>query len=61
MMQSLNAALTRFVEQQDLYNEAYGLFQNHDLRPRALAVQPEVDKRISLLRNSSTSIVTTRW
>ncbi|WP_229729653.1 hypothetical protein [Paenibacillus silvae] len=48
MMQSLNAALTRFVEQQDLYNEAYGLFQNHDLRPRVLPVQPEVDKRIFL-------------
>ncbi|MGQ8872688.1 hypothetical protein [Paenibacillus sp. TSA_86.1] len=47
-MQSLNAALTRVVEQQDLYNEAYGLFQNHDLRPRALPVQPEIDKRISL-------------
>ncbi|MBY0205816.1 MULTISPECIES: hypothetical protein [Paenibacillus] len=47
-MQSLNAALTRFVEQQDLYNETYGLFQNHDLRPRVLPVQPEVDKRISL-------------
>ena len=47
-MQSLNAALTRFVEQQDLYNEAYGLFQNHDLRPRVLPVQPEVDKRIFL-------------
>ncbi|MCP1132483.1 hypothetical protein NKT34_04220 [Paenibacillus polysaccharolyticus] len=47
-MQSLNVALTRFVEQQDLYNETYGLFQNHDLRPRVLPVQPEVDKRISL-------------
>ncbi|WP_434749962.1 hypothetical protein [Paenibacillus amylolyticus] len=48
MMPLLGAALTRFVEQQDLYNETYGLFQNHDLRPRAFPVQPEVDKRISL-------------
>lgn len=47
-MQQLKLALTRFVEQQDLYNEAYGLFQNHDLRLRVLPVQPEVDKRISL-------------
>lgn len=47
-MQQLKLALTRLVEQQDQYNQAYGLFQNHDLRPRVLPVQPEVDKRISL-------------
>ncbi|SCX85545.1 hypothetical protein SAMN05720606_101239 [Paenibacillus polysaccharolyticus] len=47
-MQQLKLALTRLVEQQDLYNEAYGLFQHHDLRPRVLPVQLEVDKRISL-------------
>ncbi|MCW3791523.1 hypothetical protein OM416_08025 [Paenibacillus sp. LS1] len=47
-MQQLDAALIRFVEQQDLYNEAYGLFQNHDLRPRELHHHPEVDSRISL-------------
>lgn len=47
-MQQLKLALSRLVEQQDLYNEAYGLFQNHDLRSRVLPVQPEVDKRISL-------------
>ncbi|WP_145323556.1 hypothetical protein [Paenibacillus xylanexedens] len=47
-MQQLDAALSRFVEQQDLYNEAYGLFQNHDLRPREQHHQPEVDARIPL-------------
>ncbi|MBR2565548.1 MAG: hypothetical protein IKE29_13110 [Paenibacillus sp.] len=47
-MQSLNTALSYFIEQQDLYNEAYGLFSNHDLRPRTHSVQPEVDKRIPL-------------
>lgn len=47
-MQQLKQALTRFIEQQDQYNEAYGLFQNHDMRPRVLPVQPEMDKRISL-------------
>ncbi|MEC0124482.1 hypothetical protein [Paenibacillus pabuli] len=47
-MEQLNAALTRFVEQQDLYNAAYGLFKNHDLRPREQPCQPEVDERIPL-------------
>jgi|GEM_PF-1283773 len=47
-MQQLDAALSSFVEQQDLYNEAYGLFQNHDLRPREQHHQPEVDTRIPL-------------
>ncbi|CAI6076122.1 hypothetical protein PAECIP112173_02409 [Paenibacillus sp. JJ-100] len=47
-MQSLNTALSYFIEQQDLYNEANGLFSNHDLRPRKHPVQPEVDKRIPL-------------
>ncbi|WP_433921672.1 hypothetical protein [Paenibacillus taichungensis] len=47
-MEKLNAALIRFVEQQDLYNEAYGLFKNHDLRPREQHRQPEVDERIPL-------------
>ncbi|MFC9709387.1 hypothetical protein ACFTRD_14670 [Paenibacillus sp. NPDC056933] len=47
-MQQLNAALIRFVEQQDLYNEAYGLFKNHDLRPREQHRQPDVDERIPL-------------
>jgi hypothetical protein len=47
-MQQLEAALTRFVEQQNLYNEAYGLFKNHDLRPLAQHHQPEVDERIPL-------------
>jgi hypothetical protein len=47
-MQQLDAALKRFIEQQDLYNEAYGLFKNHDLRPRKQHCQPEVDTRITL-------------
>ncbi|PAF30464.1 hypothetical protein [Paenibacillus sp. 7516] len=47
-MQKLDAALQQFVEQQDLYNEAYGLFKQHDLRPREQPSQPEVDKRIPL-------------
>ncbi|MGE6573547.1 hypothetical protein ACQKFM_01380 [Paenibacillus xylanexedens] len=47
-MQQLDAALSRLVEQQDLYNEAYGLFKNHDLRPREQHHQPEVDTRIAL-------------
>ncbi|MGF9698616.1 MULTISPECIES: hypothetical protein [Paenibacillus] len=47
-MHKLNAALERFVEQQDLYNEAYGLFKQHDLRPRQQPYPPEVDKRIPL-------------
>lgn len=47
-MHTLKMALTRFVEQQDQYNETYGLFQNHDLRPREVQVQPEVDTRIPL-------------
>ncbi|MFS0871860.1 hypothetical protein [Paenibacillus xylanilyticus] len=47
-MDKLDAALERFVEQQDLYNEAYGLFKNHDLRPREQPHQPEVDIRIPL-------------
>lgn len=47
-MQQLDAALNRFVEQHDLYNEAYGLFKNHDLRPREQHHQPEVDARIPL-------------
>lgn len=47
-MQQLDAALSRLVEQQDLYNEAYGLFKNHDLRPREQHHQPEVDTRIPL-------------
>ncbi|QOS80483.1 hypothetical protein JNUCC31_06110 [Paenibacillus sp. JNUCC31] len=47
-MHQLKAALTRFVEQQDLYNEAYGLFKNHDLRPREQHRQPDVDERIPL-------------
>ncbi|WP_440111478.1 hypothetical protein [Paenibacillus sp. QZ-Y1] len=47
-MQQLDAALRRFVEQQDLYNEAYGLFKHHDLRTREQQCQPEVDSRIPL-------------
>ncbi|MDN8588449.1 hypothetical protein Q0V21_06680 [Paenibacillus sp. 11B] len=47
-MQQLEAALTRFVEQQNLYNEAYGLFKNHDLRPLTQHHQPEADERIPL-------------
>ncbi|NTJ18567.1 hypothetical protein G6L45_33330 [Agrobacterium rhizogenes] len=47
-MEQLNAALIRLVEQQDLYNEAYGLFKNHDLRPREQHRLPEVDERIPL-------------
>ncbi|WKL03269.1 hypothetical protein Q0F98_06330 [Paenibacillus amylolyticus] len=47
-MQQLDAALSRLVEQQDLYNEAYGLFKNHDLRPREQHHQPEVDTPIPL-------------
>jgi len=47
-MQKLDAALKQFVEQQDLYNEAYGLFRQHDLRPREQPYQPQVDKRIPI-------------
>ncbi|WFR65099.1 hypothetical protein P9222_14450 [Paenibacillus amylolyticus] len=47
-MQQLDAALNRFVEQQDLYNEAYGLFKNHDLRPCKQRYPLEVDTRITL-------------
>ncbi|WP_311079201.1 hypothetical protein [Paenibacillus polymyxa] len=33
-MKQLSEALTRFVHQQNLYNAAYGLFQDHDIQPR---------------------------
>lgn len=47
-MKQLNEALTRFVHQQNLYNEAYGLFQDHDIQPRSESITDCWDSRIPL-------------
>ncbi|KJD42702.1 hypothetical protein [Paenibacillus terrae] len=45
-MKQLSEALARFVQQQNLYNEAYGLFQDHDIRLRAEKITDCWDSRI---------------
>ena len=60
-MQQLEQALTRFIEQQDQYNQAYGLFQDHDLRRRKHPEAPHVDERISISPELLYFTVTTRW
>ncbi|SEM61868.1 hypothetical protein SAMN04488688_11627 [Paenibacillus sp. cl141a] len=47
-MQKLEAALTRFIEQQDLYNRDFGLFSDHEIRKRSEVRLPPVDDRITL-------------
>lgn len=47
-MQKLEAALTRFIEQQDLYNRDFGLFSDHEIRKRSKVQLPPVDDRITL-------------
>ena len=47
-MKELNTALIRFIEQQNVYNEAYGLFKDHDIRPLANPQAPVIDERIPL-------------
>ncbi|MFG1732790.1 hypothetical protein ACETK5_13840 [Paenibacillus sp. 843] len=48
LMLELEAALTRFIEQQDLYNRDFGLFTDHELRQRSEVQLPPVDDRITL-------------
>ncbi|URJ44457.1 hypothetical protein MF628_004182 [Paenibacillus polymyxa] len=45
-MKQLSEALARFVQQQNLYNDAYGLFQNHDIQPRTENLADCWDRRI---------------
>ncbi|WP_258296637.1 hypothetical protein [Paenibacillus peoriae] len=45
-MKQLSEALARFVQQQNLYNDAYGLFQNHDIQPRTENLTDCWDRRI---------------
>uniref|UniRef100_A0AAE9PRY7 Uncharacterized protein n=1 Tax=Paenibacillus polymyxa TaxID=1406 RepID=A0AAE9PRY7_PAEPO len=45
-MKQLSEALSRFVQQQNLYNEAYGLFQNHDIQPRMEKISDCWDSQI---------------
>ncbi|WP_433939588.1 hypothetical protein [Paenibacillus lautus] len=47
-MLKLEAALTRFIEQQDLYNRDFGLFTDHEIRKRFEVRLPPVDDRITL-------------
>ncbi|MDQ0171219.1 hypothetical protein [Paenibacillus tundrae] len=47
-MKELNTALNRFIEQQNVYNEAYGLFKDHDIRPFPSQQVPFIDERIPL-------------
>ncbi|MBE0343162.1 hypothetical protein E4V51_21995 [Paenibacillus sp. 28ISP30-2] len=45
-MKQLGEALARFVQQQNLYNEVYGLFHDHDIRPRTEKLIDCWDSRI---------------
>ena len=47
-MLEMEAALTRFIEQQDLYNRDFGLFTDHEIRQRSDVRMPPVDERIRL-------------
>lgn len=47
-MKQLSEAITRFVHQQNLYNAAYGLFQDHYIQPRSESITDCWDKRIPL-------------
>ncbi|MBY7739401.1 hypothetical protein [Paenibacillus polymyxa] len=47
-MKQLSEALARFVQLQDLYNAAYGLFQDHDIQPRSESITDCWDSRIPL-------------
>lgn len=47
-LSALHTALTSFVEQQDRYNEAYGLFTDTYIRAFSEPVQPHVDERLTL-------------
>ncbi|MMZ62563.1 hypothetical protein D1872_247790 [compost metagenome] len=45
-MEELKAALQRFLEQQDLYNAEFGLFEEHEIRLRPEPVHCEIDEQI---------------
>lgn len=47
-MKQLSEALTRFVQQQNLYNATYGLFQDHDIQPRTENLTDCWDNRIPI-------------
>ena len=59
-MLELEAALTRFIEQQDLYNRDFGLFTDHEIRQRSEVQLPPVDDRITLSLNWLIYIAITR-